>query len=193
MNSFFFSKRLDPENIHTPLYTPVQPRTQESNETVHVFCRLRPTEKDSCIKVISDTTVQLTPPETAVNYRSALCKEYQCSFKKVFSEANSQKEIFNTVALPLVENLILGKNGLLFTYGVTGSGKTYTMTGVPEDVGIMPRCFDVLFNSIAHYQAKRFVFKPDKMNGFDVQSEKDAERELEQWLKNNAKFGELKK
>lgn len=141
----------------------------------------------------SDTTVQLTLPESAVNFRPGMCKEYQYSFRKVFSEANSQKEIFNTVALPLVENLIMGKNGLLFTYGVTGSGKTYTMTGVPEDVGIMPRCFDVLFNSISDYQAKRFVFKPDRMNGFDVQSEKDAEREAEQWLRNNAKYGELKK
>lgn len=78
------------------------------------------------------------------------------------------------VALPLVENFINGKNGLLFTYGVTGSGKTYTMTGEPQDAGIMPRCLDVIFNTIANYQTKKFVFKPDKLNGFDVQSEADA-------------------
>ncbi len=33
------------------------------------------------------------------------------------------------MGLPLVEDLLLGKNGLLFTYGVTGSGKTHTMQG----------------------------------------------------------------
>lgn len=78
------------------------------------------------------------------------------------------------VALPLVENLINGKNSLLFTYGVTGSGKTYTMMGENKDCGIMPRCFDVIFNSISNYQAKKFVFKPDRLNGFDTQSETDA-------------------
>lgn len=40
--------------------------------------------------------------------------------------------------------------------------------------GIMPRCLDALFNSVADYQTKKFVFKPDKLNGFDVQSEADA-------------------
>ena len=38
-------------------------------------------------------------------------------------------EVFQRVGLPLVEDLLEGKNGLLFTYGVTGSGKTHTMQG----------------------------------------------------------------
>lgn len=93
---------------------------------------------------------------------------------------------------------------LLFAYGVTSSGKTHTMTGTPQNQGVLPRCMDVIFNSIASMQAKKFVsalrtslqcherllglhwshlhcfvgffqvFKPDKMNGFDVQTEADA-------------------
>lgn len=47
--------------------------------------------------------------------------------------------------------------GLLFTYGVTGSGKTYTMTGSPKDQGILPRCLDVIFNTIGSQQAKKYV------------------------------------
>ncbi len=47
--------------------------------------------------------------------------------------------------------------GLLFTYGVTGSGKTYTMTGSPGEGGLLPRSLDMLFNSIGPFQAKRFV------------------------------------
>ena len=63
---------------------------------------------------------------------------------------------------------------LLFAYGITSSGKTYTMTGTPQDQGILPRCLDVIFNSIDELQAKKYVFKPDKMNGYDVQTEADA-------------------
>lgn len=47
--------------------------------------------------------------------------------------------------------------GLLFTYGVTGSGKTHTMTGSPGEGGLLPRCLDMIFNSIGSFQAKRYV------------------------------------
>ncbi|NWV06702.1 KIF23 protein, partial [Ptilonorhynchus violaceus] len=98
----------------------------------------------------------------------------QYSFKEVFGTLVAQKELFDVVAKPLVEDLIRGKNGLLFTYGVTGSGKTHTMTGSPGDGGLLPRCLAMIFNSIGPFQAKRFVFKLDDRNGVEVQSEVDA-------------------
>ncbi|NWW76355.1 KIF23 protein, partial [Climacteris rufus] len=98
----------------------------------------------------------------------------QYSFKEVFGTQVVQKELFDVVAKPLVEDLIRGKNGLLFTYGVTGSGKTHTMTGSPGDGGLLPRCLDMIFNSIGPFQAKRFVFKLDDKNGVEVQSEVEA-------------------
>ncbi|XP_076626873.1 kinesin-like protein KIF23 isoform X2 [Colletes latitarsis] len=148
-----------------------------SKDPVQVYCRLRPMQHPtdvSCMKVTSDTSLIITPPESSTNFRTSSNKEIQTTFSRVFTPDATQKEIFNVVAYPLVENVIRGRNGLLFTYGVTGSGKTYTMTGEPQDVGIMPRCLDVIFNSIANYQTKKFVFKPDKLNGFDVQGDADA-------------------
>nr|XP_034191468.1 kinesin-like protein KIF23 [Osmia lignaria] len=148
-----------------------------SKDPVQVYCRLRSMQHPmdvSCMKVTSDTTVVIIPPESAINFRNANNKEIQTTFSMVFTPDTPQKEVFNVVALPLVENVIRGRNSLLFTYGVTGSGKTYTMTGEPQDPGVMPRCLDVIFNSIANYQTKKFIFKPDKLNGFDIQSEADA-------------------
>uniref|UniRef100_A0A669PEV0 Kinesin-like protein n=1 Tax=Phasianus colchicus TaxID=9054 RepID=A0A669PEV0_PHACC len=92
----------------------------------------------------------------------------------LFGTLVAQKQLFDVVAKPLVEDLIRGKNGLLFTYGVTGSGKTHTMTGSPGDGGLLPRCLAMIFNSIGPFQAKRFVFKLDDKNGVDVQCEVDA-------------------
>lgn len=147
-------------------------------DPVQVYCRLRPMPYStdvSCMKVVSNTTIIVTPPESAVNFRSTnVQKEIQTTFSSVFTAEVTQREIFDAVALPLVENLIQGRNGLLFTYGVTGSGKTYTMMGETNDSGILPRCLDVIFNSISNYQAKKFVFSPDRLNGFDVQSDTDA-------------------
>uniref|UniRef100_A0A8D3BXW5 Kinesin-like protein n=1 Tax=Scophthalmus maximus TaxID=52904 RepID=A0A8D3BXW5_SCOMX len=98
----------------------------------------------------------------------------QYSFKKVFGINTTQMELFEDVAKPLVEDLIHCKNGLLFTYGVTGSGKTFTMTGSPGEGGLLPRSLDMLFNSIGPFQAKRFVFKPDEKNGMEIQNQVDA-------------------
>jgi len=48
------------------------------------------------------------------------------------------------------------------------------MSGTSVDSGMMPRCLDVIFNSIASNRAMKYVFKPDRMNGFDAQSKADA-------------------
>uniref|UniRef100_A0A8C8ML58 Kinesin-like protein n=1 Tax=Oncorhynchus tshawytscha TaxID=74940 RepID=A0A8C8ML58_ONCTS len=96
------------------------------------------------------------------------------SFKKVFCIKTSQMELFQDVAKPLVDDLIHSKNGLLFTYGVTGSGKTFTMTGSPGQGGLLPRSLDMIFNSVGPYQAKRFVLKTDDKNGMEVQNQVDA-------------------
>jgi kinesin family protein 23 len=152
---------------------------------VKVFCRIRPLQNDekSCVKVTSHTTVSLQPPLAGSSNHMANYKEIHHTFKHVFDDKATQKQIFDHVALPLVENLIHGKNGLLFTYGISGSGKTYTMTGEPQDGGIMPRCLDVIFNSIFSYQATKFVFKPDRMNGFDIQNEADAMMDVQNELR----------
>ncbi|XP_071610196.1 kinesin-like protein KIF23 isoform X1 [Heliangelus exortis] len=154
-----------------------KPSNPSLKDPVGVYCRVRPlsrADQESCIEVINETTVQIHPPEGYRVTRNGEYRETQYSFKEVFGTRVVQKELFEVVAKPLVEDLIRGKNGLLFTYGVTGSGKTHTMTGSPGDGGLLPRCLDMIFNSIGPFQAKRFVFKLDEKNGVDVQCEVDA-------------------
>jgi len=64
--------------------------------------------------------------------------------------------------------------GLLFTYGVTGSGKTYTMIGNQKETGLLQRSLDTLFSSIINQQANKYVFKPDRSNFFEMQTEVGA-------------------
>ncbi|XP_012914804.2 kinesin-like protein KIF23 isoform X3 [Mustela putorius furo] len=146
-------------------------------DPVGVYCRVRPLslpDQECCIEVINNTTVQLHTPEGYRLNRNGDYKETQYSFKQVFGIHTTQKELFDVVANPLVEDLIHGKNGLLFTYGVTGSGKTHTMTGSPGEGGLLPRCLDMIFNSIGSFQAKRYVFKSNDRNSMDIQCEVDA-------------------
>ncbi|KAL0601517.1 Kinesin-like protein KIF23 [Plecturocebus cupreus] len=162
--------------------TPRKPFVKKGSQTnlkdpVGVYCRVRPLsfpDQECCIEVINNTTVQLHTPEGYRLNRSGDYKETQYSFKQVFGTHTTQKELFDVVAHPLVDDLIHGKNGLLFTYGVTGSGKTHTMTGSPGEGGLLPRCLDMIFNSIGSFQAKRYVFKSNDRNSMDIQCEVDA-------------------
>jgi len=182
-----------------PMRTPISARTgrtparrQVSKETdtvkdpVEVFCRVRPGDGDSeCLQVLNENTVQLVPPATSRAYN--IGKETQCSFKYVFDEDSAQAHVFDRVGLPLVTDLVQGKNGLLFTYGVTGSGKTHTMQGTSKDGGVMTRAIDVIFNSLSELQTRKFQLKPDKLNGFEIMLDADAALERQQELVNNIK------
>ena len=79
------------------------------------------------------------------------------SFSQIFDETTTQKQLFEHIGLSLVQDLLVGKNGLLFTYGVTGSGKTYSMIGNQTELGLLQRSLDTLFNSISFQQAKKYV------------------------------------
>ncbi|XP_038139176.1 kinesin-like protein KIF23 isoform X1 [Cyprinodon tularosa] len=159
--------------------TPRRPKKPSNIEKdpVGVYCRIRPLsgeDEECCVEMISSSTIQLHAPDGLKANRNGEYKEMQYSFKKVFGIKTTQTELFEDVAKPLIEDLIHCKNGLLFTYGVTGSGKTYTMTGSPGEGGLLPRSLDMLFNSIGPFQAKRYVFKPDDKNGIEIQNQVDA-------------------
>lgn len=173
-------------NMATPYkYTPRNLRREKTTlssrsessenlrEPVSVYCRIRPLEEieTSCLSIVSPTILSLNTPN---ENKFLTQKELHCQFKHIFTSYSGQKEVFDYVGMPLVKDLINGKNSLLFTYGVTGSGKTFTVTGEPENPGIIGRSITTLFNTIGELQANKFVIKPDKMNGFEIQSENDA-------------------
>ena len=62
--------------------------------------------------------------------------------------ASSQANVFDWVGLPLVTDLVQGRNGLFFSYGVMGSGKTHTMQGTSKDREIMARLVVMVVTSI---------------------------------------------
>lgn len=153
-------------------------KTKVRIDPVEVYTRIRPIgEEDceTCLKILDESNLMLEIPECSNAYRSGQIKKVVYSFQKIFNHMTTQKEIFNEIGLPLVKDLLEGKNGLLFSYGVTGSGKTYSMIGNQQQPGILQRCLDTVFNSISFTQAKKYLFKPDKMNSFELQSESDAQ------------------
>ena len=55
-----------------------------------------------------------------------------------------------------------GYNGTIFAYGQTGTGKTFSITGVPKDPqlkGIMPRAFESIFTQIQCDTSKEYLVR----------------------------------
>jgi hypothetical protein len=109
---------------------------------------------------LSDTSVRMTDSTKARSHQSTAPTESNYTFSHVFPPSTSQSEFFTSTTLPLVRDLLVdGQNGLLFAYGVTNSGKTYTVQGGNEEgsAGILPRTLDVIFNSIEGLQGNAMV------------------------------------
>mmetsp|Transcript_286 Transcript_286/g.853 ORF Transcript_286/g.853 Transcript_286/m.853 type:complete len:767 (-) Transcript_286:217-2517(-) len=83
------------------------------------------------------------------------------TFDHVFDWNSTQEEVFNGVALPIVESVLQGYNGTIFAYGQTGTGKTHTMSGpnLGEHRGIIPRAFSHVFTYIGSTDAEQYLVR----------------------------------
>ncbi|KAL0079315.1 kinesin motor domain-containing protein [Phycomyces blakesleeanus] len=103
------------------------------------------------LQIVDDLEVSMTPPETSNAYRTRNRAPERYKFTKIFTESVAQQDFFNKTTLPLISDLLHGENALVFAYGVTNSGKTYSIMGTPQDPGLLPRTLDVIFNSTRNY------------------------------------------
>jgi len=76
--------------------------------------------------------------------------------------SSEQANIFAETAFPVCENVIQGYNGTIFAYGQTGTGKTFTITGILKDEdqkGILPRAFENIFQQIKGDSKKQYLVR----------------------------------
>lgn len=71
------------------------------------------------------------------------------TFSKILDENASQEEVFQETCLILISEIIQKKkSGLIFTYGMTNAGKTFTVIGSKSQPGILPKSLDCLYDKI---------------------------------------------
>ncbi|XP_016283509.1 kinesin-like protein KIF20B isoform X1 [Monodelphis domestica] len=148
----------------------------QSKDHVQVCLRIRPftpSEKESdsqgCIYVQDSTTVLLKDPQSLAGRLSEKCcgqMAQKFSFSKVFGPETTQKEFFEGSIMQLVKDFLKGENRLIFTYGVTNSGKTYTFQGTEENTGILPRTMNMLFNNIQDKLYEKMDLKPHRCRDY---------------------------
>ncbi|CAN8072006.1 unnamed protein product [Agarophyton chilense] len=135
-------------------------RAQPSEISVMLRIRpLRPSEKNEPTCILPSKpgrNVLRIRPNVPANHQPSVKNAGYAAFRftHVFDPACPQEHVFETTALPLVTHLFCGENAVVLAYGVTCSGKTWTIQGDNAHPGILPRALDVIVNSISMAKGK---------------------------------------
>ncbi|KAM6265528.1 kinesin-like protein KIF20B [Porphyrio hochstetteri] len=163
-----------------------QTSSLESKGHIQVCLRVRPftsLERENgsqdCVSLEDSTSIILKPPKISLGQlseRTAGQMIQKFTFSQVFGPETTQEEFFEGTMKQPVQDFLDGYNRLIFTYGVTNAGKTYTFQGTEDDVGILPRTMDMLFKSFEGKLYTAMDLKPHRCRDY-IKLTKDQVRE----------------
>ncbi|XP_062352067.1 kinesin-like protein KIF20B [Cinclus cinclus] len=159
----------------------------EAKGHIQVCLRIRPftsLERENgsqdCVSLEDSTNIVLKPPQ---HFLSRLSEKtsgpmlQKFTFSQVFGPETTQEEFFEGTMKQPVQDFLDGYNRLVFTYGVTNAGKTYTFQGTEDDVGILPRTMDMLFKSIQGKLYTAMDLKPYRCRDYIKLTENQVKEE----------------
>jgi kinesin family protein 18/19 len=111
--------------------------------------------KDTLINETENEKIQMIKIEKNILYLEDV-KNHKNNktflFDNIFNESTNNENIFNDAIKPMIDKILLGYNFTTLAYGVTGTGKTYTIFGDLTsnfgENGIIFKACDYLFEKI---------------------------------------------
>ncbi|KAH6197138.1 kinesin-like protein [Parastagonospora nodorum] len=147
----------------------MEPPARPSSALFDVFLRLRPSHSANARFLTVEegegrhpTHITIKPPTEDKRKRAI----ERFAFTRVFQENAQQKELFNSTGIvPMIAGVLgvpghHGRDGLLATLGVTGSGKSHTILGTKSQRGLVQMSLDVLFQSCEEQLVQSFYGAP---------------------------------
>ncbi|VAH91974.1 unnamed protein product [Triticum turgidum subsp. durum] len=120
--------------------------------SIRVFCRVQPSISTSNIKIKSPVTVE---QENIAVRAVGIKKDF--SVDRVFDQESTQDDVFHEVR-PILRSALDGHNVCILAFGQTGTGKTYTMEGTSDNLGLVPRAIQELFSHAAQDTSSTYSF-----------------------------------
>ncbi|KAK1164591.1 kinesin-like protein KIF20B [Acipenser oxyrinchus oxyrinchus] len=148
--------------------------SSQEKEHLQVYLRIRPfrqseidkDESQECVETENSNSVILKAPRHTLTCKLSDKSLPQVAqrfhFSHVYGPETTQEEIFNGTVRSMVKDFLDGANSLVFTYGVSNAGKTFTFLGPGNDIGILPRSLNMLFKSIDDKLYENMDLKPQR-------------------------------
>ena len=77
----------------------------------------------------------------------------------VFAAHDDNGRVYEASAKRLVRRVMEGYHGTVFAYGMTGTGKTFSMQGTTESPGVIPRAITDIFSFIRETPHREFLLR----------------------------------
>ena len=120
---------------------------------IRVFARVRPLlpgEVDD-LSITDGSPTFVFPPDSDDSVSVYIPRDVRrrtYTFDRVFRPSRDQAELFESIQ-PFVQSALDGYNFCVFSYGVTNSGKTYSMEGTAQYPGLNKLAIDMIFRENA--------------------------------------------
>ncbi|KAL0685884.1 hypothetical protein Bca4012_052732 [Brassica carinata] len=118
----------------------------ELKGNIRVFCRCRPLNQADIANGCASVVEFDASHENELQLLSSDSSKKRFTFDHVFKPEDGQETVFAQTK-PIVTSVLDGYNVCIFAYGQTGTGKTFTMAGTPENRGVNYRTLEELFRS----------------------------------------------
>ena len=154
--------KIEQSSVRPPLSAITHPRKPTMRSNLSVYLRIRPLTDPfaaSTMEVLAaaspddfPTAVRTYPPASSEipSHRPTEAHAKQFDFTQVLTPTSSQQCVYETVAAPLIQNILASAvqstvgnqntvnhappaSALLFSYGITNAGKTHTVLGTLKD------------------------------------------------------------
>uniref|UniRef100_A0AC35TLQ6 Kinesin-like protein n=1 Tax=Rhabditophanes sp. KR3021 TaxID=114890 RepID=A0AC35TLQ6_9BILA len=142
----------------------IRPKTGANGETIKVVVRCRPLSENEISEghhsVVSIDTSRGQIEIKNLKELKEAPKSY--TFDAIYDGNSTQSELYDETFRDLVNSVLNGFNGTIFAYGQTGTGKTFTMEGLPDDKdlrGVIPNSFEHIFQHIANSTNQQYLVR----------------------------------
>lgn len=80
-------------------------------------------------------------------------------YDNVFATHDNNSRVYDHIAKRLVRRVMEGYHGTVFAYGMTGTGKTFSMQGTASSPGVIPLAITDIFSYIRETPSREFLLR----------------------------------
>eukprot|EP00794_Sanderia_malayensis_P019956 gene19956-21910_t len=84
----------------------------------------------------------------------------------------TQEQVFSDLGKEVINSAFEGYNACIFAYGQTGAGKSYTMMGMQESIGLIPRICEGMYEKMSKDQAEHKIEFKSEVSYIEIYNER---------------------